>query len=526
MLSMKCAFGVRFSLNDTTEEQIWSELFALFCADELCGMRIHGGVQSEMNLFGDTYLCVIEADSIKRIRKVHQKLKEDAFVNRHIALLQPYLEKNQLAAVQGLACFGMVGEDGRLCEGESPLFGLSCAQKAAVRPQKENMRILLAPDSFKGTFTSAQAIARLAAAARRHFVGAQIIPLPIADGGEGTLDALVAACGGQIVLAEVHDPLQKPIQARYGVLYGKTVIIEMAEASGLTLLNEEQRNPLHTTTFGTGELIVHALNAGYRSFIVALGGSATNDGGLGCLSALGARATDQQGNVLVGTGADLQNVAELDLTQMHPAIAESDFTLMCDVKNPLLGENGATMVYGPQKGGTPEQLQLLEQGMRRYADLLMQATNKQELIDLPGAGAAGGLGAALYACCNAQYRSGIDLMLDVSGFDEKIRDVSLVVTGEGSLDRQSVLYGKAVMGVLRRSQKQGVPVAVLAGSIEPGALANEPGCSGMAAVSMPVALTEAMEHAQTFFDDAADRLFGLIRIGMELKNDKKGMKNA
>lgn len=326
------------------------------------------------------------------------------------------------------------------------------------------MKIVVCPDSFKGSLSaldSAKAVARGVRSARPE---AEVVEIPLADGGEGTLDVLVRATGGELRSAQVHDPLTRPIEACYGILGdGKTAVVEMAAASGLGLLAESERNPTVTTTYGTGELLLAAAHSGTRRIVVGIGGSATNDGGAGALTALGARFLDSDDCDLPRGGAALAVLSRIDLSEFRFPVANVEVQVACDVTNPLCGPNGASMVFGPQKGATPEMAKRLDTALAIYSRVVKRDLGK-DVVDLPGAGAAGGLGAGLAAFLNAELTSGIDLVLDAVGFDEALDGTDLVVTGEGKLDEQTA-SGKTIAGVLRRASSRGIPVIALCGSI-------------------------------------------------------------
>ena len=304
------------------------------------------------------------------------------------------------------------------------------------------MKFLFASDSFKGTISTIKTAELLTKAAKQVFPQCECISVPVADGGEGTMDAVLFATGGSRVTVQVHDPLMRPMEAYCGVMSGDKAIIEMSAASGLPLLTEGERNPAKTTSYGTGELIAAALKAGCKDITIAIGGSATNDGGMGCMSALGVRFLDADGAVLEGIGENLNRVKHIDTSKLFPLVKEASFTVICDVTNPLCGPQGATYTYGPQKGGTPELLAQLEEGMCNYRDVIEKEFGAN-LDTVPGSGAAGGLGGALAVFLNATMKSGIETVLDLVDFDAKLSGVSLVVTGEGRLDWQSC-FGKVV----------------------------------------------------------------------------------
>ena len=379
------------------------------------------------------------------------------------------------------------------------------------------MNFLFVSDSFKGSLTSQDTAELLTGAAREVFGAAAVCQaLPAADGGEGTIAAIRFASGGDFIAGTVTGAAGNPVTARYLAIDGKRAVIEMAEASGLAGIPPEERNPLYTTSKGTGELIRDALQRGFTDIAVSLGGSATNDGGMGALIALGAVFRDEDGNPLSGRGEDLIRVRDMDLSGLDPRLQEIKLTVMNDVRNPLTGPRGATMTYGPQKGGTPEILARLEQGMGNYREIIMQKIGRDPDA-LPGAGAAGGLGAALGIMLKGEMRSGIDTVLDLLDFDARLKETDLVVTGEGRTDSQTV-SGKVMQAVGERCRKHGVPAVGLSGSLGDGAMAIlDHGISSlMTSVNAPMSLDTALKRARELYYDAALRMFLFIRTGMEL----------
>ena len=291
--------------------------------------------------------------------------------------------------------------------------------------------------------------------------------LPAADGGEGTMVSLVESTNGKFVRHIVKDPLGRPIEAAYGVLGDdETVVIEIAEASGLTLLKEEERNPIHTTTVGTGELIRYALDAGYRKFIIGLGGSATNDGGLGLLQALGMKFLDDNGEPIGSGGGALRTLSLIDNSDFDSRVDDSRFIVACDVDNPFIGENGASTIFGPQKGADPETVEFLDRCLHRFADVI-EIQFGLSLHDAEGAGAAGGVGGAFRAFFPSEMKKGIEVVLDAIQFEERISDADLILTGEGKTDVQT-LAGKTPFGIAKAAHKKGIPVILISGILEDG----------------------------------------------------------
>ena len=379
------------------------------------------------------------------------------------------------------------------------------------------MKFLFASDSFKGTLSSEQTVDLLARAAKAVFgEEIQYSGVPVADGGEGTTDAVVAAENGSWVETLVHGPLMEPAQACYGRLDERRAVLEMAAASGLPMVPMEQRNPLRTTSYGTGELIRHALDQGFTDLSIAIGGSATNDGGMGCVRALGVRFLDADGKELEGRGEDLEKLRSIDVSGLDPRIKNTKITVMCDVTNPLCGPDGATWTFGAQKGATPEIQTRLEAGMVNYRDLI----RRQFGVDpdaIPGAGAAGGLGAALTVFLGGEMKSGIETVLDLIDFDRRLEGADLVVTGEGRTDWQSC-FGKVMQGVGERARAKGVVAVGLSGSLGRNAdqIFDHGIASLMTTVDAPMPLEEALGRAEELYYLGAVRMFRFLQAGMRL----------
>ncbi|MBP1966158.1 glycerate kinase [Paenibacillus aceris] len=374
------------------------------------------------------------------------------------------------------------------------------------------MKIIIAPDSFKGSISAADAAIAIQKGIKRCLPQAETILVPVADGGEGTLDSLTRISCNKVSTV-VTGPLGNPISAEYGILHGGTVgVIELASASGLELLEKEELDPLHTTTYGTGELIRHALDAGCRHFILAIGGSATNDGGAGILQALGVRLLDEAGCSVGSGGGELQRIVSIDDSGLDARIAESTFIIASDVQNPMLGPNGATHIFGPQKGATPQLIEKLEQGMSVWADRIADKTGIR-VHDLPGAGAAGGVGGVLLGFFKAQMKRGIDIVIAQSGLRDHLVDADLVITGEGRIDSQTA-SGKTPMGIAQEAQKFGVPAIALAGSIGPGieALYSAGILSVHSIINGPMTLEEAMSRSSDLLELAAEQVMRTYRL--------------
>ena len=383
---------------------------------------------------------------------------------------------------------------------------------------RPDMRILIAPDSFKGSLSALAAAEAMERGVRAVYPQAEISKVAIADGGEGTVAALLAATGGRLVRQRVHGPLLEPVDAFLGILGdGVTAVIEMAAASGLPLLAPAQRDPRVASTLGTGELIKAALDAGLTRLILGLGGSASNDAGAGMAQALGARFLDVEGQELPPGGAALARLTHIDLKHLDPRLATASIEVACDVANPLTGPRGASVVYGPQKGASPDMVMELDAALRRFAQVATEATGR-DVARVAGAGAAGGLGAGLLFFSAARFRPGVDLVLEATGFDALVQGADLVITGEGRTDAQTAM-GKAPLGVAAAASKHGVPVLCLSGSLGEGAeqvLAL--GFDALMAIAPPaMALEERMARAAELAEAAAARACRMLQAGAALR---------
>ncbi len=368
---------------------------------------------------------------------------------------------------------------------------------------KEHMRewkkIVVASDSFKGCLTSLEVASAVEIAILQKHPCCQVVKVGVADGGEGTVDAVTSSLNGESITVDVHDPLGRPIKAQYGIVEAKgvkTAVIEMAAASGLPLLAEGERNPLVTSTFGTGELILDAIHRGCRRIMVGIGGSATNDAGTGMLSALGFVFRDAEGHALEGCGASLERIVEIDDSGVMPEVRGAAFVVACDVDTPFCGPNGAACVFAPQKGASVEVVKRLDEGMYSFARVVKDKYNI-DIIPTEGAGAAGGLGGTFCVFLGAHLTRGIDMVLDAIGFDELIKDSDLVVTGEGKIDYQTV-KGKTAAGVLFRAQRKGIPVIAIGGRVEPCDELRSMGFAKICPINEPsTPLSLAMQNTYT-----------------------------
>ena len=377
------------------------------------------------------------------------------------------------------------------------------------------MNVLIAIDSFKGSLSSLEAGEAAAMAARDVFPDASVTVSPLADGGEGTMDAIAACLGGEICSLDVTGPLGETVTARYAIMKERSLaVIEMAEAAGLTLVPKDRRDPKITTTYGVGELIMHAMKVnGCRNFIVCIGGSATNDGGVGMLKALGFDFLDKNGKCVPNGALGLGMIEKIVAENVPSELSECEFMVACDVKNPLCGEHGASAVYGPQKGASPADVQIMDECLCHFADLTAQKLD-DDLRYVPGAGAAGGMGFAFLAYLGGHLRSGIELVADVTALEDKIKNADMVITGEGRLDGQSAM-GKAPVGVARLAKKHGKLCIALSGCVGDGAEA----CNGegidafFPIVQAPCTLDVAMDHetAQTNMKKTAKQALLLVK---------------
>ena len=379
------------------------------------------------------------------------------------------------------------------------------------------MWIIIAPDSFKDSLTAREAAEAIARGFRRVFPHAECELIPMADGGEGTVQSLVDATRGRLVSRRVQGPLGDPVDAAFGVFGdGLTAVIEMAAASGLMLVPRDQRDPRHTTTCGTGELIRAALDEGVRRLIVGIGGSATNDGGAGMAQALGARLLDSKGQDIGPGGYALADLDRVDIAGLDARLADVETIVACDVDNPLTGPRGASAVYGPQKGATPEIVRELDANLAHFGSILHRDLGT-DVAEAPGSGAAGGLGAGLMAFLGAELRSGIDIVLDTLDFRARIRGATMVITGEGAIDEQTA-FGKTPMGVAQAAKEHGIPVFAIAGSVGSNLdpVYNLGIDSVVSLVRGPMTLEAAIRDAAELMEDVSARLARIIRASARI----------
>ena len=377
------------------------------------------------------------------------------------------------------------------------------------------MKIVVAPDSFKESLRAKEVAEIIEEGIKRVFPQAEVIKIPLADGGEGTIEAILEARGGKVISQEVASPLGERIKAHFGILDdGFTGIVEMAQASGLSLVPQSQRNPLLTTTYGTGELIKAALDRGCKRIIVGIGGSATVDGGAGMVQALGAKLLNGKGKQISFGGGSLGEIVSIDMSSLDSRVKNTEVLVASDVDNPLCGPKGAARVYGPQKGATPEMVKTLEKNLAHFAMMIKKYLNK-EVKNIPGAGAAGGLGAGLIAFLGAELRPGIKLMIEASRLEERIKGADLVISGEGRIDEQTV-YGKTPVGVAEMAKKEKIPVVIIGGEIrgDVEALYERGVDAVVSCIDRILPRAEAMKEAKETLRQATERAMRLIKIGM------------
>lgn len=384
-------------------------------------------------------------------------------------------------------------------------------------------KIVIAPDSFKGNLTSLQVASCLEKGIKRVLPKVKCVKIPMADGGEGTVQSMVDAAKGKFVSKRVKGPAGKLVTAKYGWLAkDKTAVIEMAEASGLPLVKGREKNPLKTTTYGTGQLILDAINKGAKKIIIGIGGSATNDGGVGMAQALGVRFLNVNGKEIkeLGSGGMIAKVASIDAQAIDPRVAKTKIVVACDVENPLFGKKGASHVFGPQKGATPKMVQQLDENLKNLSKLMKQDL-KKDVGRMPGAGAAGGLGAGLVAFAGAKLQSGIDIVVQATNLTKYIKGADLVLTGEGRVDFQTA-FGKTPSGVAKAAKKHNVPVIAIGGALSDDArqvFDHGIDCIESAAAK-DMSLETAIQNSKQDLANAAERVIRMILIGRNMASKK------
>ena len=380
------------------------------------------------------------------------------------------------------------------------------------------MKILVAPQEFKGSISALSVAEAAETGVMRVFPEAEVVLCPVADGGDGTLETLVEVSGGEVRTCSVQNPIGETITAQWGAMGdGVTAVIEMARTSGLALLSLDERDPLNSSTFGLGQAILEALNQGFRKFIVGIGGSATNDAGAGMAQALGATLLNAEGKSIPFGGAALADLRSIDISKMDTRIENSQFMVACDVSNPLTGDEGASAVYGPQKGATPEMVAQLDNALLNFAEIVKKDIGKN-VSEISGAGAAGGLGAGMLAFMGAELKAGVDIVLETVQLREKLSDVDLVITGEGGMDFQTV-YNKAPIGVARMAGEFNIPTIAIAGLLGQNfTVVHDHGIrAATSIVDGPISLEESSERASELISNSIEESLRFISVGMDMR---------
>ena len=380
------------------------------------------------------------------------------------------------------------------------------------------MKILVAPQEFKGSISALSVAEAAETGVMRVFPEAEVVLCPVADGGDGTLETLVEVSGGEVRTCSVQNPIGETITAQWGAMGdGVTAVIEMARTSGLALLSLDERDPLNSSTFGLGQAILEALNQGFRKFIVGIGGSATNDAGAGMAQALGATLLNAEGKSIPFGGAALADLRSIDISKMDTRIENSQFMVACDVSNPLTGDEGASAVYGPQKGATPEMVAQLDNALLNFAEIAKKDIGKN-VSEISGAGAAGGLGAGMLAFMGAELKAGVDIVLETVQLREKLSDVDLVITGEGGMDFQTV-YNKAPIGVARIAGEFNIPTIAIAGLLGQNfTVVHDHGIrAATSIVDGPISLEESSERASELISNSVEESLRFISVGMDMR---------
>ncbi|MBO4562369.1 MAG: glycerate kinase [Clostridia bacterium] len=501
----KFALGARFDLlkNEVTDDDVrmlLSELASALSTRDVEDLHIYSGVcRLDARDSGGVCTFVFMNGNLGKMRRLYKLIDCDAKLHALLDTREPFIQNNIIRDFEGMEYIGVVQKDGSLTGGSGRDIRFPLKAEARTKYSPSNT-IILAPNSFKGTIPAFEAVRRLSAAIRKRLPMTSVVAIPAADGGDGTLEAFESCILTRRRTASVTGPYGQKINADYLIADGVKAIIESAKASGLALCGGMELDPKTASSCGTGELILRAAHEGAREIFVCLGGSATNDSGIGMARALGCRFYDDEMNEITDA-ADMARIKTISAEGIDPLVRGAKFTVVCDVTNPLTGNNGATYIFGPQKGASAEDLELLEHGMQNMGKLLDAFSGRSVCLE-NGAGAAGGMGAMLMAVFSAIYMSGAEAVLSISEFDRKLRNCSIVVTGEGMIDATS-LDGKLVGAVIEHAEKQNVPVAIIAGCKGEGA-----GSVEKRAVFTVYAENGNDHYAR--FDDAAERLTELI----------------
>jgi len=510
---LRFGLGVRFDVlegeEQATPRQLWEEVFSVLTTSEVKGLHVFGGRASLADYASSEpcYICAFTNGSLKQLRRVYQKLNEDAGVGMYLTATHPFIQSNALEKIEGLTFYGRIQRDGTLFGGEEPFFDVRvCKKRGKRKPMGKGIVFLLSPGTYRGLLSSKQAIRRLTLAARRHFPGVRILPLPIVNGGPGTVDALLTACNGIARTVRIKSPGGSELDARYAVLRGSVAVIEMPAVFCAQVAKE-----VNCSSFGIGELIRRALDEGIKEIVIGLSESGINDGGLGCLRALGAKLLDSEGNELSGACSEISDLCSIDTEFLHPRIKNTSFTIMTDCLQKLFGEDGIASARFKDNSKEMEAMFL------KLGKIFAKATGLDVGLQR-GAGAAGGLGAALMSFLKATQKSSISALFEAAELERRVKNVSLVVTGEGVLDSRSLEPDRAVGAIVELCAKQRIPIAVIVGSMGAGSeeLLDKCECSMIAAIDQAT-VGMALESSVALFDSAADRMFRFIRLGREIE---------
>lgn len=506
------SLGVRLKLN--TSEPSRSEIIAAvgkvlrpLRAKDADGTELYISRSKLLPIDGDDILTIVfTRGGLKQMRRLYSVLRRDPVLLCSLVTSRPYIQTNALSRLDDAEYLGEFGRDGVLTGGD--LAVRLPEKRKYTRSEGGKLRIILAPDKFKGSLTSEEAIAAIAEAARRILPGSTVYPLPMADGGDGTADIIVRIFGGTKCACAVTGPLGESVTAEYGMIGGSTAVIEAAAASGLALMNEKELDIMRASSFGTGELVLDALSRGAKHIVLCPGGSATNDGGMGAAAALGVRFFDAEGNILAGCGADMEKTVRIDAGPACERLGKTDIILLCDVNNPMTGERGAVNTFAPQKGAGTAELRKLESGMKNL-ERLYNSFAGREVCSAPGSGAAGGIAAMFLSLFGAEVFLGAETILRLNEFDKLLKKADLVITGEGRFDKTGMGNGKAVDAVLGHAGKRRVPVVVIAGSGVAGAGTDS--FETLYLLEKGTTKQYAMEHASELIEKKAEELFVRIR---------------
>lgn len=514
---IRFALGFRFDPSDSADGEVDRAVSAfLSCVDKslLQGLKLYAGhFQLNENDNPDILTLIIMGGGLKQSRKVYNAVKSSRYLMSLLADRRPIIQSNVMFKFDGFEHLGDFDENGNLSGGERAAKFTPLQRDFVEKANTSKTTIVLAPDKYKGTFDQFTAVRMLKQTARRILPGAMLVSAACADGGDGTSRVLSEALNGKSKKATVTGPEGAPVEAEYCIINRDTAVVEMAAASGLALLKNDP-DPMQATSFGTGELIADALKHRIKKLWICVGGSATNDGGMGAAIALGAKFLDEKGIELSGCGANTALVHSIDLTGIDPRITDVEIGVLCDVNNPLTGDRGATYTFGPQKGADGENLEKLEEGIKNLEKLYNEAAGRPVCSE-PGAGAAGGIGAMLAALFGAKLFNGAEAVLSAIDFNEKIRNAQFVITGEGCFDRTSTESGKAVSAVINACRKTGIKCCVLAGCRSPEMDIDEKSViKVITAYDKTVAENELKATAQSRFIAAAEELFKSIAKGV------------